>query len=62
MDLLERMNAEGLTLLVVTHDPAIAARSGRVLVMRDGRIERRLPGSALTASAPSAGAGPGTPP
>jgi putative ABC transport system ATP-binding protein len=62
MELLERMNAEGLTLLVVTHDPAIAARSGRVLVMRDGRIERRIAGSALAAAATPAGAGPGTPP
>jgi putative ABC transport system ATP-binding protein len=41
MDLLEEMNAGGLTLLVVTHDPAIAARASRVLIMKDGRIVER---------------------
>jgi putative ABC transport system ATP-binding protein len=35
------MNAGGLTLLVVTHDPAIAARASRVLTMEDGRIVAR---------------------
>lgn len=29
---------DGLALLVVTHDPAVAARAGRVLLMRDGAI------------------------
>jgi putative ABC transport system ATP-binding protein len=42
MDLLERMNAAGLTLVVVTHDPSIAGRARRSLVMRDGRIVERL--------------------
>jgi putative ABC transport system ATP-binding protein len=41
MDLLGEMNAGGLTLIVVTHDPAIAARADRALVMRDGRIVER---------------------
>ena len=41
MDLLEQMNAGGLTLLVVTHDPAVAARASRVLIMKDGRIVER---------------------
>ncbi len=39
MELLERMNAEGLTLIVVTHDPRIGDRAQRVLVLRDGRID-----------------------
>jgi ABC-type lipoprotein export system ATPase subunit len=47
MDLLERMNADGLTLLVVTHDPAVAARADRVLVMEDGRIAERIRGAEL---------------
>jgi putative ABC transport system ATP-binding protein len=42
MDLLEGMNARGLTLLVVTHDPGIAARAKRTLLMRDGRIVERI--------------------
>ena len=35
---LERLNAEGLTLVIVTHDPRVAARAGRLLRMRDGRL------------------------
>ena len=41
LDLLfERKRETGATLLVITHDPALAARCGRVLEMQDGRIER----------------------
>ena len=36
--LFERASAAGSGLLVITHDPAIAARAGRVLKMADGRI------------------------
>jgi putative ABC transport system ATP-binding protein len=36
--LFERASAAGAGLLVITHDPAIAARAGRVLRMADGRI------------------------
>ncbi|MFH1177970.1 MAG: ABC transporter ATP-binding protein [Acidobacteriota bacterium] len=36
MELLESMNAQGITLVVVTHDPAIAARARRVVRMDDG--------------------------
>lgn len=38
MELLESMNREGLTLVVVTHDQAIAARAGRVLRLADGEL------------------------
>ena len=37
--LLDRVNADGTALIIVTHDPALAERSNRVLTMRDGRIE-----------------------
>jgi putative ABC transport system ATP-binding protein len=47
LDLLEKMNAEGLTLLVVTHDPAVARRARRVLVLSDGRIVRRVRGGEI---------------
>ena len=40
--LLERVNAGGTALVVVTHDPALASRARRVLMMRDGRIEREV--------------------
>lgn len=35
---LESLNARGITLLVVTHDDEVAARSRRHIRMRDGRI------------------------
>ena len=41
MEVLEGMNADGLTLIIVTHDPAMAARANRALVMEDGRVVRR---------------------
>jgi putative ABC transport system ATP-binding protein len=47
MDLLEGMNAEGLTLVVVTHDPNIGCRANRVVVLRDGRVARELAGREL---------------
>ena len=36
--LLERMNASGLTLVVVTHDPAIGSRAARTIHLADGAI------------------------
>jgi putative ABC transport system ATP-binding protein len=38
MDLLGEFNAEGTTVMVVTHDAKVAARTSRVLYMIDGRI------------------------
>ena len=38
MDILAELNADGTTLMLVTHDPRIAARTERVLYMVDGRI------------------------
>ena len=40
MDLLLGLNKEhGLTLVIVTHDPAIAAHTQRIIRLRDGMIE-----------------------
>ena len=39
ISLLENLNAEGITLMVVTHDPDIGERARRRIRMRDGRIE-----------------------
>ncbi len=38
-DLLDRLNADGRTLVVVTHNPGLAERASRKLTMRDGHIE-----------------------
>ncbi|MGY4795290.1 ABC transporter ATP-binding protein [Lysinibacillus fusiformis] len=45
MDLLAAINREGTTVMLVTHDPKIAARTERILFMSDGAIvnELRLP-------------------
>lgn len=47
LDLLSKLNAAGLTLVVVTHDPEVAHRASRVLILRDGRIVQRIPGSEI---------------
>lgn len=38
LDLFRRLNRDGTTLLVVTHDERLAAQAGRVVHMLDGRI------------------------
>jgi putative ABC transport system ATP-binding protein len=39
MDLLARMNREGQTIVLVTHNPAVAEVAARTIHMRDGLIE-----------------------
>ncbi len=38
MDVFGRLNRDGTTLIVVTHDPIIAGHSRRILKMQDGRL------------------------
>jgi putative ABC transport system ATP-binding protein len=38
MDILGELNAEGTTIMLVTHDPKVAARTTRVIYLIDGRI------------------------
>lgn len=46
IDLFFALNADlGVTVALVTHDPAIAARCGRQLVMRDGRLDSAASGA-----------------
>jgi putative ABC transport system ATP-binding protein len=37
--LFARQKASGATLIIITHDPSLAARCGRILEMQDGRIQ-----------------------
>ncbi|MCZ7385049.1 MAG: ABC transporter ATP-binding protein [Candidatus Methanoperedens sp.] len=38
MDVFKRLNSEGLTIVMITHDPKIAGYAGRVVKMLDGKI------------------------
>lgn len=38
---LERLNREGITLIIITHDPNVANRAKRVLEIRDGKITEK---------------------
>jgi len=41
MEIFQRLNREqGITLILVTHEPDIAEYAGRVIVFKDGRIQR----------------------
>jgi putative ABC transport system ATP-binding protein len=42
MDALEGLNAAGMTLILVTHNPEYAGRAGRSLEMLDGRLVESL--------------------
>jgi putative ABC transport system ATP-binding protein len=44
LDLLGDLHKAGRTLVVVTHDPEVARRADRVLIVRDGEIVKRLLG------------------
>ncbi len=38
MNIISEINAEGTAVMLVTHDPKVAARTERILFMRDGMI------------------------
>ena len=40
MEIFERMHEKGHTIILVTHEPEIAVRASRQLLVRDGRITR----------------------
>jgi putative ABC transport system ATP-binding protein len=40
VDIIEDFNDEGLTVIVVTHDPALGQRARRHLLMVDGRLHQ----------------------
>ena len=40
MDLLERLNKQGITVIIVTHDPYVANRCTREYVIEDGKLSK----------------------
>ncbi|WP_323010315.1 MacB family efflux pump subunit [Paracoccus sp. (in: a-proteobacteria)] len=64
LGILEQLNAEGRTVVIVTHDPKVAARASRIVEIADGRIisDRRAGAAdaapALAASAPARATAP----
>ena len=42
MDLFQSLNDKGMTIMLVTHDSKVAAKSKRVLFMKDGKIKSEL--------------------
>jgi putative ABC transport system ATP-binding protein len=54
LELLTELRArEGTTLVLVTHDPAVAALAGRQIHLRDGRVERDERAVAASPAAPA---------
>ncbi|WP_242888811.1 ABC transporter ATP-binding protein [Actinomadura litoris] len=48
LDLLEELNRDGLTLLVVTHERDVAARARRLITISDGLLHETAPGDRPT--------------
>ena len=42
MDILNQINDEGTTILLVTHDAKVAARADRVIYLEDGCVKAEL--------------------
>ena len=40
MELIQGFNAQGITIIMVTHEEEIAAYASRTILLRDGRIEQ----------------------
>ncbi len=56
MALLGRLNTDGITVIIVTHEPEVAAYARRLIQLRDGRLigDRRQPGAVRDAAAVAA--------
>lgn len=50
MALLQALNREGITVVLVTHEPDVAAFASRIIVFRDGRVVRDAPNPAQDAA------------
>jgi len=50
LDMFRKLHAEGRTIILVTHDPTIAAISPRQIEIRDGRVASELDPRLVTAN------------
>jgi len=56
VELLRRLHRDGQTIVLVTHNPEVAAAAGRVVRMRDGRIADPAGGATAAQAGPGAAA------
>ena len=61
LTILEELNAEGRTVILVTHDPKVAARARRVIEIADGRILSDSADSVVATPAPQPATPSGVP-
>ncbi len=40
MKLFHELNSEGVTIVMITHEHEIASHAGRIVTIRDGRLEQ----------------------
>ncbi|MFG1339111.1 MacB family efflux pump subunit [Xanthobacter autotrophicus] len=59
--ILDELNAEGRTIIIVTHDMKVAERARRIIEIRDGEIVADRPGGAAQARLSGQGPSPRTP-
>ncbi|MEX1062694.1 MAG: ABC transporter ATP-binding protein [Balneolaceae bacterium] len=55
IEIFQKLNREGLTILMVTHEPDIAHFAGRTIKLRDGLVQSDKPGMQLSATDELAG-------
>ena len=53
LDMIDRLNRDGKTVVLVTHDDKVAARAHRVIHMKDGLIDRQVVNRPIPAAAPA---------
>ena len=41
MELFQKLNDEGVSVLMITHDPEIASHAKRVVMIRDGELQEK---------------------